>query len=190
MGVDSCTTMWLSRETEEPKHGSGQNSVAGIVLLSKPRNLRSHPHTPVPGTPDVSPTVYVSEFFLFGGFGEVWGIFPGALWGKMIEESNRIRPRTLDAEIVRKAKAGKFSSARPLIHQGCSTTVRLREVWVPPLHYEAFSTSLRTYRCWHNFNGCVTKPLGFILVVCRMNHDTYLRPFTATKPPRSSEKVV
>ena len=59
--------MWLSRETEEPKHGSGQNSVAGRVLLSKPRNPRSHPHTPVPGTPDVSPTVYEGILCFLGG---------------------------------------------------------------------------------------------------------------------------
>jgi len=28
---------------------------------------------------------FMKEFFLFGGFGEVWGIFPGALWEKSLK---------------------------------------------------------------------------------------------------------
>ena len=41
------------------------------------------PTYPWKNTPDVSPTVY-EGILSFWGFGEVWGIFPGALWAKSL----------------------------------------------------------------------------------------------------------
>ena len=47
-------------------------------------DLKDLTHIPLEDTPDISPTVYEGIPFFVGVKGEVWGIFPGALWAKSL----------------------------------------------------------------------------------------------------------
>ena len=53
------------------------------------------------GTPGVSPTVYVSEFFLFGDLGKFGGPSSPGMWAKSLKVPKMEVSSAMDAQYVR-----------------------------------------------------------------------------------------